>query len=122
MAGSSFPNSGFAPDPARRLLQRFTKTLDQTCQRFVQVVKQMPSIRYLHRLQRPDICAFDIVITPVAAHDLHFRVASQPGGKGFGRSLGEQVNGAMLLQVDENRAITLAATKRPIVDAYDAHL
>ena len=64
--------------------------------------------------------AVGIGASPIAGHDLDRGIPLQPGGKGASLPVGQQIDGAVLLEVAEDRPITLAAPEGEVVHAKDA--
>jgi hypothetical protein len=93
-----------------------SKSLRHTPQRFAEVLEQVPAIGDLEGGRRSIGGTFNVEVGPVAADDFHTRMRPQPAGKALGRSLGQQINRSMTLEVTQNGAVPLAATKGPIIN------
>jgi hypothetical protein len=78
----------------------------------------MPTIGNLHRIGRTLARTVGIHSATIAADNLHARMLVQPLRNTLCRTLWQQVNRLMGLQIDHNRRITLAFAFGPIVDAY----
>ncbi len=56
----------------------------------------------------------------VAADDLDAGMRPQPGGEGLRRAVGQQINRAVALEVDDDATVAPPAASAPVVDADDA--
>lgn len=79
----------------------------------------MEAVGDLHRPRRTFMDAGGVRGRAVAADDLHARVGTQPRGESRGLSVGQQVNDAALLHVNEDGAVALAAAEGEVI--YPEH-
>src|SRR5690348_6202507 len=80
----------------------------------------MKAIRHLQGLRGPSAGSLGIGAAPVPDYDLHAGMLLQPGRQRLALSVGQQVDGAALFQIDEDRAIVMALAERPVVDTEHA--
>src|ERR671938_2171957 len=80
----------------------------------------MKPIRHLYRIGRSAGCAIAIGARTVAADDLNTRMLLQPIGEGLGGAIRQEVNRAMRVKINDNRAIGLAFTFGPVIDTDHA--
>jgi len=92
-------------------------TLDDALNSFDQNVVEMPTVRYLPGVWRTERGATGIDVATVSADDLHTGVILQPYCPAFGGAVGQQVDGAMTLQVNDQGAVTFALAVSPVVHA-----
>src|SRR5579872_7461569 len=95
-------------------------TIDRPLQGVLQVAEQVPAVGDLNGLRRAGAGAADVVVGAVAADDLDLGMLFQPLAQGVSGALGQEVHGAVPLQVAQDRAIAVALAKGPIVNAEDA--
>lgn len=80
----------------------------------------MPAVRHLSGIRSTGSSFFLVLITPVSTDDLNFRMNFQLVFEGFRGAFRQQIDWLVPLQITQNRAISLAATKRPIIHTQDA--
>ncbi len=79
-----------------------------------------PPVRDMDGIGCPAPAAVGVGRTPVTGDHLHAGVGLQPGGEAVRLAVGQQVNDGMTLQVNEDRAVALAALPGPIVHTEHA--
>ncbi len=84
------------------------------------VAQQMPAVADLECLGRALPDAVGVGAGPVAGHDLDRGMPLQPGGEGAGLPVGQQIDGAMALEVAEDGPVTLAAAEGEVVNTNHA--
>lgn len=94
--------------------------VENTEQRVGGAPEQMPSIRDLDGGGCTPTHAVGISAGPVASNDLDARMPMQPAGQGRGIAVGQEVNDATALEIDQDRAVALAGAPSPVVDAEHA--
>ena len=73
----------------------------------------------MHDFRRTETSSFGIAAGAVTGDDLYAGMISQPGGNGLGVAIGQQVDGPVALQIDDDGAVAPAAAPGPVVDAND---
>src|SRR4051794_671175 len=77
----------------------------------------MEAVGDLDRLGRAFADAVGIGAGAVTSDDLDTRVGLEPSLQGFGLPVGQQLEGAWLFQVADDRAVMLTTAERPVIDA-----
>jgi hypothetical protein len=72
----------------------------------------VPAIGHLQCLRSPLPSAIGISVGSISGNDLHTWMRPQPAGQGLGLAVGQQINRATPLQVDQDRAIALSLAPR----------
>ena len=85
-----------------------------------EILQQVEPVRDVDRVGRARSPAFGVGLSAVATDDLHPRMRVEPRRERRGLAIGQQVNHAPALEVDEDRAVALAAPHRPVIDAEHA--
>lgn len=80
----------------------------------------MPSVGHLNGFGCTLANAVGVGAGAVAGDDRHPGVRLQPRGDGVGLAVGQQVDGAVALEIDDDGAVALATTPCPIIDPDDA--
>ena len=121
--------SGFGRYPCWRRLgshlyggrfQFFGLTFQQPLHGFSQIAQEVEAICYLGSVRRALGSSFGVGPGSIPADDFDPRMLTQPGRQGFGRPVGEQVDGLVAFQVNQDRAIGLPLAQRKIVYAKNA--
>ncbi|MDX6391411.1 MAG: hypothetical protein QOJ73_2474 [Streptosporangiaceae bacterium] len=86
-----------------------------------QVVPQVPPIGHLDRLGCPTADAFGVGTGTVPADHPGSRVLTQPRGEGGGLAIGEQIDGATRVDVDEYGAVDVPAAQGKVIDPEHRH-
>jgi hypothetical protein len=94
--------------------------LEQALGDLVRVVEDVPAVEDLHGVGRAQRRAAGVLRRAIADDDLDARMLRQPGGQARPRPLGQQVDRAARLQVDEHGPEPQPASPGPIVDAEHA--
>src|SRR5438128_8489662 len=81
----------------------------------------METISNLHGLWSALAGGIGIVARSISADHFDFGMALQPGLRGFLRAIGEQIDDAMALQIDQNGPIVLSAFVGPVVESEYPH-
>jgi len=89
-------------------------------ERLREVVQQVPAVSDLDRLGRALPCAVGIHARAIAADDRHLRPAREPGRRAGRAPVGQQIKEAVLVQIDEDRAIALATAQGKLIHAHAA--
>lgn len=76
----------------------------------------MKAVRDLPGLWRALARSLRIETSTVAADHLHFRMIRQPAGRGFRRSVRQQVRHLTTLQVHDDRAVVATLPPRPVIN------
>lgn len=84
---------------------------------FGEVVPQVPPVGDLNGLRGADAGAFGVGAGPVPADDLHAAVLSEPGGKGAGFPVGQDVDRPTGIDVDQHRRIPVASAQSEVIHA-----
>src|ERR671932_1930970 len=82
-----------------------------------QVLQQMPAIGYLYCVWSSLASSIGVGSGSVPANDLDAGMLLEPSDKRLGSAIGEQVYGAMPLQVHEDRPVSLCTAQGEVVDA-----
>ncbi|HEY4992538.1 MAG TPA: hypothetical protein VII33_10695 [Nakamurella sp.] len=83
----------------------------------------MPAVGDLHRIRRAVPGAVSVAAGPVPADHLHAGMSAQPVGEVAGFPAEEDVDRSVPVgQVDQHRAVVVAAAQRELIDAEDRHL
>lgn len=82
-----------------------------------QVAQQMPAIRDLDGIRGALARTVGIGAGPIARDHLYTGVLAQPGGQSLGLAVWQEVNDGVALQVDQRRAVVVAAAPGPVVNA-----
>jgi hypothetical protein len=85
-------------------------------QRVAAVPQQVPSVRDLRGVRRPGPDAVGVGPGAVAGDDLDAGAGAQPGRERGRLAVGQQVDDAPRLEVDQGRAVSLAAPPGPVTD------
>src|SRR5579871_1895925 len=85
-----------------------------------EVLKQMEAIGHLDRFWCAPSCSLGIPATSVPTDDLWAPVLLQPGHQGFRLTVRQEIDDAVPLEVDHDRAITVTTTEGEVVDAQNA--
>jgi len=80
----------------------------------------MPSIGDLQGVWRAVARSFGVGPGPVPADDLHSRVGWQPRGEGRSGAVGQHIDRAAGLDVDQDRAVVVSTAQREIVHTQNA--
>ena len=102
------------------LAERGVVSCQQALEHVAQVGEQVPAVGHLHGVRRALPRSIGIGPAPIAADDLGTRVRLQPRCQARGRPIGEQVDRAVPLQVDQDRAVCAPFLQAPVVHAQDA--
>jgi hypothetical protein len=78
----------------------------------------MKPIDHLDRVRRTAANALGVELTPIPAGQCDGWMAREPGCDTLSRAIGQQVQHAMIDQVDEDRAVLAAAPPGPLVDSH----
>ena len=81
----------------------------------------MKAVGYLLGLRSAEPDTLGVGTGAVTADHLHLRVSAEPGGEGVSRTVGEQIDNPMPLQVDQDGAEIAPFPTRPIVDPQHPH-
>ena len=81
-----------------------------------QVVKQVPTIRNLHRLRRSCCCCLSIQAGAIATDNLRSRMSTKPFRSAFRTAVRQQIDDLSTFQVAENRAISMPLAPCPVID------
>src|SRR5262249_28047311 len=84
-----------------------------------QILEQMKSVGDLRGFWSALPNARGIGFCSVPGDNRDIGMGLKPRGHGFSRSIFKQVNGATPLEIDDNGAVAMAFTPRPVVDAND---
>jgi hypothetical protein len=84
---------------------------------FAKILQEMPAIRDLHRVRGALGHPGRIGFRPIACHNPHLGMGLEPGGHCLGGTVLEQIDWAVPVQIDDDRAIGVAFPFGPIVDA-----
>ena len=84
------------------------------------VLQQVPPVCDMDGIRRTAPAAIGVAGATVAGDDLNTGMGLQPRCKAVRLAVGQQVNDGMMLQVDEDRAVTLPSLPRPVVDPEHA--
>ena len=90
---------------------------EEVLQRIGQVVDQVPAVGHLDGVGRAVPRPFGIGAAAVAGDDLDAGMRPQPGRQAAAGAIGQEIDGAVPLQVDQDRAVGQALVDRPVVDA-----
>lgn len=101
----------------RRLLQDAMLAEHQVLKGSTQVGQDMPAIGDLLCTRRSLPSSVGVGSSPITTHDLDARMFPEPGGQRLGSSIGEEVYPAAVLQINQDRAIGLAAAEREVINA-----
>ncbi len=82
----------------------------------VRLWSRVPPVRDLNRLRRTTTGAVSIRTAAIAAHDANAWMLGQPGGKGVGGPVRQQVDRPVGTHVDHHGAVDMSAADGPIVD------
>jgi hypothetical protein len=83
----------------------------------------VPAVGDLHRVGRAVPSTVGVAAGPVSADHFHAGVFAQPVGEDGGFPAQENIDGSVPVgQVDEHRAVPMAAAQCELVDAQDHHL
>ena len=108
-----------APGTGGQAPQFRMDALQPALEHLTDVVQQVPAVGDLHR---PGCCHRDaagVFGRAVARHYLDGGLRAQPGRHRLGLPVGQQIDDAASLQVDDDRAVGLPAAQGPVVDADD---
>jgi hypothetical protein len=97
-------------------------TLEDVDQRVTEVAQEMPAVCDLRRLGRSLAHALSVGAGAVAGDHLDARVSLEPRRHGPSLPVGQQRDGATALEVDDERAVGVAAPPSPVVDPDDPRL
>jgi hypothetical protein len=86
-------------------------------QGFPEILQQMKAVRDLRGCGCPAARTLGIGFGPIARDDLHPRVGLKPLREGLGVALRQEGDGLPLLQVHQDRAISVSFPERPIIHA-----
>jgi hypothetical protein len=81
------------------------------------IVQQVEPVRDVDSTRRADSRALGVALAAVVANDLDTRMRAELSRQCRGFTVGQKVDHAPMLQVDENHAVALAATHHPVIDA-----
>ena len=90
--------------------------LEHTAQRIAGVAQQMPPVRDLDGLRRPLAGPVGVGAGAIAHDDRDGRMVLEPGGQGFALAVGQQIEAAPALEINQDRAVVAAPAPRPVVD------
>ncbi len=107
-----------APHLPGNLLGHGVVTLHDHAHRLAEVAQHVPSVGDLDGARRADPRTLGVGAGPVVGEDLHARVRPQPGGQRLCRPVGQQVHHRVLLEVDQDRPVAVAAPPSPIIDRH----
>lgn len=88
---------------------------------FSKIVQQMPAVGNLLRMRRSTSRPIGIGCPTISANNLNRRMSLKPGGKGFGSSVGKQIDGQVLFQIDQDRSVALPLAPSPLVYSHHPH-
>ena len=94
--------------------------LEDAFDRVGHVAQQVKAIGHLDRVGRARPCTVGVRTRPIAADDLNAGMRTEPRGECGGRPIGEQINHSSAFQIDQQRAVRLAPSPRPVVDTQYA--
>jgi hypothetical protein len=77
----------------------------------------VPPVSDLDGVRRAAGAAVGVAARPVPADQLGARALGQPGGERVSRPLGQDIDRAAALHVDQDRAVAVAAAQRELIDA-----
>jgi len=101
---------------ARQLPQSAMRAGQPALDGLAQVGQQMPPVGHLDRLGRADRDAAGVLRRAVAGDHLDPRPPSQPGSQCHCGAVGQQVDHAAPLQIDDDRAVAAPAALRPVIN------
>jgi hypothetical protein len=99
--------------------ERLVMCVDHVFEGFHQMLQEVKAIGDLGGLGRPLAGPVGIGSRPIAGHNFHPRMCSEPLGHGVGLPIGPQGDRLPAFQIDQDGPIGLAFTEREIVDAQD---
>jgi hypothetical protein len=88
--------------------------------RLPQVLRQVETVGNLDSIRRTARDALGVGAAPIPTDDLDPRTVLQPGRQRCRRSVWQQVDEAVLLQIDQDGPIGVALPFRPVVDSEHA--
>jgi hypothetical protein len=103
-----------------RLRDRRFKEAKLPLDGLAEVLHQMKAVSDLPRLWRALTRGLRIETSTVAADHFHLRMALQPTGGRFRRTIRQQVHNPPTLQVHDDRAVAGAFAPRPVINASHA--
>ena len=77
----------------------------------------MKPIHDLHSTRRATPDAVGVESTPIPTDDGYGGMLGQPGGQTLGGAVGQEVEYAMVLQIDQDGPIALPTSPGPLIDA-----
>jgi hypothetical protein len=101
--------------------QRRMVTCQHSLEHLPYVAAQVKTICYLHGVRRSLADAIGVGTGAVAADNLDLRLLAQPTRKGGSSAIGEEIDGAACLHVDEHGPIGLTATTGKVVHTQNPH-
>jgi hypothetical protein len=88
--------------------------------RFPQIVQQMPSVSHLDGAGSTVCRPTGVLGGPIARDDFDPRMLTEPGGQRVSGTIGQEIDRAALLQVNQDRAISMAAPQGEIINPQHA--
>lgn len=89
-------------------------------QSITEIAQKVPAIRDLDGVRSAGPNAVGVSAGAVAGNDLHPGMGFQPRRHRLRVAVGQQVDGTVAFQIDDDRAVALTAPPGPVVDADDA--
>jgi hypothetical protein len=83
-----------------------------------QILQQVEAVSYLDGLRCSLRGPLRVAAGAITADELDGRMSREPGCKCLGLAVGEEIGYESLLNVDENRAVRVTFSPRPVVDAH----
>jgi hypothetical protein len=90
---------------------------ESVLQRFTQVAQQVPAVGNLHSSWCRHTRGLSVNAAAIPAHDLAPRMLSKPRGHRSRLAIGQQIDHLAALQIAQDRAVAMAFSPRPVVDA-----
>ncbi len=107
-------------DRLGRVAETTAVAVDDELQRIGEVPEQMPAVRDLHGIRCATTSALGVGPGAITGDHLDAGVVPQPCRERRRLAVRQEVDHAPLLEVDQHRAVALASSPRPVVDAEDA--
>jgi hypothetical protein len=94
--------------------------LEHTAQRIAGVAQQMPPVGDLKGLRRPLAGPVGVGAGAIAHDDRDGGMVLEPGGQGLALAVGQQIEAAPTLEINQDRAVVAAPAPRPVIDPKHA--